>query len=276
MVALPAGVASAPALSDIAAAIQAAVVSLTKKKVSTPDTAFASFTCTVETVDQQSRLLLQSGTERAHSSVAVQQAPTNDTDRFSEARERRRCAVLRRARSSARPALADLVQVGDNAKMAWWFSALAPVLGSDGQAGMSEQSFADAFPRLDTVTDFSLLAVPERERRPWWAWAWRIVRTGRCRTCSTSVRWRRTTTPRTRRRPSAKLTVANSYGALYFPWVKALDPTMVVRCPRRVSPACTPVSTRPRRVEGASRHRGQPQRRGRACVGAHRRRSTAS
>ena len=49
------------------------------------------------------------------------------------------------------------VQIGD-AAVAGVVTAAMP--GSDGTATLTETSFSNAFPRLDTITDFSLLAVP--------------------------------------------------------------------------------------------------------------------
>jgi uncharacterized protein len=75
-VTLPAPAAASTVLADVATAIQTAVTALVARKVSTPATAFTGFTCTVETVAGQSRLLLQSGTTSVTSSVRVQAAPT--------------------------------------------------------------------------------------------------------------------------------------------------------------------------------------------------------
>ena len=57
-----------------------------------------------------------------------------------------------------RPANADVVQIGDT-PMAAPVTAVTRRFRRHGRAA-TETTFSDAFPRLDTVTDFSLLAVP--------------------------------------------------------------------------------------------------------------------
>ena len=76
-VTLPTAAGTTTALTDVRDAIQAAVRLLVKKKTSTDPAAFTTFACSVETVGAQSRLVLQSGTGTATSSVAVQPAAAN-------------------------------------------------------------------------------------------------------------------------------------------------------------------------------------------------------
>jgi phage tail sheath protein FI len=217
----PAAIASA-VLADVATAIQTAVVALVKKKGSTPAAAFSGFTCTVETVSGQSRLLLQSGTTSATSSVRVQAASVNDAT-----------ALLKLGAGNGgasedglairRPANADAIQIGDNAIAA---PVTAAVLGSNGVAAISELTFSNAFPRLDTVTDFSLLAVPGESTTA-------MADLGMAYCANRSLQdvfyvGETGSTDDTASEAAAfrnKLTTANSYGAVYFPWVKALDPT---------------------------------------------------
>jgi hypothetical protein len=232
-VTLPTTAGAATALTDVAAAIQAAVRALTKKKGSTDPAAFTSFTCTVDTVSGQSRLVLQSGTTSATSSVRVQPAPVNDATTML------RLGTGNGGRSEdgiavRRPALADVVQVGDAAVVV---PVTAATPGSDGSALVTELTFSGAFSRLDTLTDFSLLAVPG-EGTP----AMMDLGMGYCanrplqdvfylgETASHDVTATEAATFRN------KLTVANSYGALYFPWVKALDPTGQSRDPVLLPP----------------------------------------
>jgi Bacteriophage tail sheath protein len=227
----------ANSLTEVATAIQTAVVARAnfKNKNTTPDTAFRQFTCKVEPVGTQSRLLLQSGTEAATSSVRVQPAATND------ATTQLKLGVGNGGRSEdgiavRRPANADVVQVGD--------AAVAPPVtdvhaGTDGnKANVSETTFKDAFSRLDNVTDVSLLAVPGVGTT-----AMADLGMGYCAnrplqdlfylaevgkgidTADKAATFR------------DNLTIANSYGALYFPWVKALDPTGRSRAPILLPPS---------------------------------------
>ncbi|MFI5910945.1 phage tail sheath family protein [Dactylosporangium sp. NPDC051541] len=209
-------------LSDVATGIKNAVKALVKKKTSTPDAAFGSFDCVVETIAGLSRLVLKSGTSSETSSVRVQAAPDHD----ATAQLRLGAAFGGQSedgRAVRRPATADALQIGD--------AALAPpvtvvVAGSDGTGALAESAFSDTFSRLDNVTDFSLLAVPGEStpammsqgmdycgRRPLQD-VFYIGETGPdVLTTAAAAAFRN------------GLTTANSYGALYFPWVKAQDPT---------------------------------------------------
>jgi phage tail sheath protein FI len=233
VVTLPAAAAASTVLADVATAIQTAVVALVAKKASTPAAAFTSFTCTVETVAGQSRLLLQSGTSSATSSVRIQGAPVNDATSLLKLGAAN--GVSQDGLSLRRPANADVIQIGDNAVAG---PVTAAVLGSDGAAAISETTFSSAFPLLDNITDFSLLAVPGESttvmadlgmaycaNRPLQE-VFYIAETG-----STDDTADEAATFRN------KLTTANSYGAVYFPWVKALDPTGVSKQPILLPPS---------------------------------------
>ncbi|MEI9971337.1 MAG: phage tail sheath subtilisin-like domain-containing protein [Ignavibacteriota bacterium] len=233
-VTLPAAAAASTVLADVATAIQTAVAALTPKKVSTPAAAFTGFTCTVEAVSGQSRLVLQSGSTTATSAVAIQAASANDAT-----------ALLKLGTGNGgqsegglavrRPALADTIQVGDNAVAP---PVTAATLGSDGIAALSELSFSNAFPRLDNVTDFSLLAVPGEgttvmadlgmaycSNRPLQD-VFYIADVGETDdTADEAIAFRN------------KLTTANSYGAVYFPWVQALDPSGLSASPVLLPPS---------------------------------------
>jgi len=234
VVSLPATASATTAPADVAAAIQTAVRALTKKKGSTDPAAFTGFTCSVDTVDSKSRLVLQSGTDSAVSSVRIQPASANDAT-----------VLLRMGPGNGgqsedgfavrRPASA-IVQIGDAAKAPP--VADDPTPGSDGSAEVTETTFATAFARLDALTDFSLLAVPGEGTT-----AMLDLGTAYCAnrplqdvfylgetgshddTAAEAATFRN------------KLTVANSYGALYFPWVKALDPTGQSRDPILLPPS---------------------------------------
>jgi uncharacterized protein len=134
-----------------------------------------------------------------------------------------------------RPARADVVQIGD-AAVAVPVTAATP--GTDGTAVVSDITFRDAFPRLDSVTDFSLLAVPGEgtttlaaegmaycANRPLQDVFYLAEATADDVTADDAADFRN------------RITIANSYGALYFPWVKALDPTGQSREPILLPPS---------------------------------------
>ncbi|MFF4897833.1 phage tail sheath family protein [Streptomyces sp. NPDC001068] len=221
-VTLPTATGTVTTLTDVAAAVQTAVRALVKRKASTDTAAFSGFSCTAETVGSQSRLVLQSGTTAVTSSVRVQPATAHDATallRLGDAAGGRSEDGI----APRRPAAVQLLQVGDA-------GIAAPVTrttrGSDGVADLTESSFAAAFPRLDHVTDFSLLAVPGESSpamadlgmaycagRPLQD-VFYIAETGRTDdTVADATAFR------------SRLTTSNSYGALYFPWVKSPDPT---------------------------------------------------
>jgi phage tail sheath protein FI len=218
------GVGTTTTLTDVTGAIQTAVRALAKKKTSTDPLAFTGFTCAPETVSSQTRLVLQSGTTTiATSSVRVQAAATND------ATFQLKLGTGNGGRSEdglavRRPAKADVVQIGDAA-------VAAPVTvatpGTNGNSStVNETAFGAAFPRLDNVTDFSLLAVPGEGST-----AMQDLGAGYCanRPLQDVFYIGETASHDTTADEAATfrngLNSANSYGALYFPWVKALDPT---------------------------------------------------
>jgi phage tail sheath protein FI len=98
--------------------------------------------------------------------------------------------------------------------------------GVDGAAAINELTFSAAFTLLDNKTDFSLLAVPGEnttvmvdegmnycQKRP----LQDVFYIGE--TLETDDK------PEEAKAFRAKLTKPNSYGAIYFPWIKALDPS---------------------------------------------------
>lgn len=224
-------------LANVASAIETAVQALgaTKKKASTPAAAFSGFNCTVETVGGQSRLLLQSGTNSATSSVRVQPAASNDAANLLRlgpgAGGRSEDGI-----SVRRPAAASVIQVGDAALTAPVVAPTTP--GADGTVTVSEATFAAAFTRLDAVTDFSLLAVPGEGTAPMadlgMAYCANRPLQDVFYLAETADHDDTATEAATFRN---QLTTANSYGALYFPWVKALDPTGASRTPILLPPS---------------------------------------
>ncbi len=234
VITLPAAAAGSSTLTDIATAIQTLVTALTPKKTTTPKAAFTGFTCTVETVGAQSRLLLQSGTTSATSAVDVLAASANDATAMLKVGAANG-GGSQDGNAVQRPAAAPVVQIGDNAITP---PVSAATLGTDGTAILNEQAFANAFPLLDNITDFSLLAVPGESTA-----AMADLGMGYCanrplqdvfyigEVASTDVTTDEATAFRNR------LTTANSYGAIYFPWVQALDPTGASQQPILLPPS---------------------------------------
>ncbi|MGK8558168.1 phage tail sheath family protein [Nocardia gipuzkoensis] len=233
VVSLPADTGEVKDPAGVAAAIQTAVRALTKCKSSTDAAAFTGFTCVVESLGEP-RLVLQSGTTSATSSVLVRPAAADDAT-----------SALRLGPGNAghsesgtavrRPVAAAVLQIGD-AEVAEPISAV--VAGSDGSAAVNEQTFATALTRLDTVTDASLLAVPGEgtpamldlgmaycANRPLQDMFYLGETASHDDTADEAAAFRN------------RLTKANSYGAVYFPWVKALDPTGRSREPVLLPPA---------------------------------------
>ena len=231
---IPAPANASTLLTDVTTAITTAVIALVAKKASTLAAAFTGFTCAPEIVGGQTRLFLQSGTTTATSSVRVQAASVNDATLLLKLGAAKG-AQSQDGLSPRRPANADSIQIGDNA-IANPVTAATP--GSDGTAAISETAFSSVFPRLDNVTDFSLLAVPGESTT-----AMADLGMGYCAnrplqdvfyiaevgmtdiTADKGIVFRN------------NLTTANSYGAVYFPWVKALDPTGVSQQPILLPPS---------------------------------------
>jgi phage tail sheath protein FI len=225
---------AATAAADLAAAVQVAVRALTRLRTSTDAVAFSGFTCTAETVGGQDRLLLQSGSTSAGSSVRV--LPSSAADATTSLR----LGPGQGGRSEdgiavRRPARADAVQLGD-AEVRSPVSAV--VAGTDGVAAIDETSFSAAFTRLDALTDFSLLAVPG-ESTPAMADAGMAYCAGRPLQDVFYVGETGMTVDTVAEASAFRngLNTANSYGALYFPWVKTLDPTGGSRSPILAPPS---------------------------------------
>lgn len=229
LVTLPATLANTTALAEVATAIQTSVRALkaTKKKSSTPDAVFDNFTCTVEGAGASARLVLQSGTDLTNivtgalSSVKIQNAPTNNGAALLNIGESNG-GVSQDALAVRRPANA-LLQLGDNAIVA---PVTAVTHGEDGTSAVTVTNFKNAFSLLDNKTDFSLLATPGEnlpamvnegmaycQNRPLQDVFYIGEMTKDDDTADEAKAFRES------------LTNPNSYGAVYFPWIKALDPS---------------------------------------------------
>jgi hypothetical protein len=228
LIELPDSIATSTDLSEIATAIATAVQGLTRKKTSTPAAAFTSFSCTVETVGTDQRLVLQSGTntgagtESTSSSVRIQNASTNNAATILRLGEGNG-GLSEDALAVRRPANTDAIQLGDAAIES---PVTAVTLGTDGVAALNELSYSAGFTHLDNRADFSLLAVPGIgtetmvgagmaycQKRP----LQNVFYVGEMD--------RYDDTPAEAEAFRRALTKPNSYGAVYFPWIKALDPS---------------------------------------------------
>ena len=224
LIELPDSIATSEDLSEIASAIATAVQALEahKKKASTPDEAFRSFTCSAETVGTEQRLFLQSGTARIGSSVRIQNASTNNAATSLNLGEGNG-GLSEDGIAVRRPANADIIQIGDAAVESPVTDAVA---GDDGSAELTSLSFSAGFSLLDNKTDFSLLAVPGEgdetmvdegmaycNRRP----LQDVFYIGDMRADDDE--------PSEAESFRQRLTNPNSYGAVFFPWIRALDPS---------------------------------------------------
>jgi phage tail sheath protein FI len=222
------GITAATSLADVATEITTRVRALVKKKASTPADAFAQFDCTVETISAQSRFVLQSGTNKptfaanTHSSVRIQNASTANAATFLKIGEGNG-GQSEDAMAVRRPANASTMQIGDAAVAA---PVSAAVLGSDGVAALTTVSFSSKFTLLDSITDVSLLAVPGENSTT-------MVDAGMayCRNRQLSDMFYIGEMTQDDDMPSEaetfrkSLTTPNSYGAVYYPWIMALDPS---------------------------------------------------
>lgn len=209
-------------LDAIAATIQTEVRKLTKQKVSTLPAAFTGFTCVVEKVKDDSRLKLESGTQGKTSSVLIQNAQTNNAATLLK------LGIANGGRSEngiaiRRPANDDGIRIGESAVKV---PVTAATLGLDGTAAINELSYSSRFPLLNSVNDFSLLAVP--------GFGTTIMMDEGMAYCEgRSLRdvfyigemTQDDDTPEEAATFRKRLAKPNSYGAVYFPWVKALDPS---------------------------------------------------
>lgn len=229
--------AGAADLSGVAAAIQKAVRALPKTRLSTDPKAFSDFACTVEpaTGADPKRLVLRSGTEKAGSSVMVAAADAGDASVLLKIGPGR--GVSEDGDAVRRPANTDQVQIGDAERSP---VVLGVARGEDGDpdAVIGVGDFRAAFHKLDTVTDASLLAVPGEGSTV-------VMNEGMayCAGRPLSDMFFIGETLRADQSPEGAvdfrngLTSPNTYGALYYPWIKAPDPAGRSRDPVLLPPS---------------------------------------
>lgn len=228
---IDAALAASTDLSAVAADLQTRVRALTRIRNSTNPAAFSAFTCAVDTVGAEFRLVLTSGTntgpgtESTSSSAQVQNASTNNATvllRLGEANGGRSEGALA-VRRPVNTATGEVVQIGD-ATVAGSITVVTP--GLEGVAALLDTSYSAGFQLLNPITDVSLLAVPGVGTAG-------IFDEGVAYCAGRSLQDiffvgeadRDTDTPAEAEAFRAALTTPNSYGALYFPWIQAPDPT---------------------------------------------------
>ncbi|SRR6266496_789983 len=230
--------------ANVATAITFVVRALTKLRASTDQAVFTAFTCTVDT--GTGALVLQSGVAGFDSSVNVARAAVPAENAADQLRigvlaggiETLGGAVTRpiaNTNTNDPAQAAYFYLVGDNATAA----AVASVQpGSDGDAIANDQPYIDGFQRLNNKDDVSLLAVPGIGSRDLVGAGMNYCANRSLSDCffigdlsqdddtiDEAVTFRDGITPK------------NSYGAIYMPWLKMLDPTGVSSEPVLVPPS---------------------------------------
>ncbi len=214
--------ASLGSLVALALDIQTIVSAMTPLKVSTAPTAYSGFTCVVVNPGSltDEHLLLRSGTTATSSSVRIQNASSENAAVSLNLGEGNR-GYSENGIAVRRPANAATIQVGDAAITA---PVTAVTLGSDGIAALDELSYSAGFTLLDNKTDFSLLAVPgvgtETMVDQGMAYCQNRPLQDIFYIGETSQDDLEASDAESFR---SALTTPNSYGAVYFPWIKSLD-----------------------------------------------------
>ncbi|MGH2541502.1 MAG: phage tail sheath family protein [Ardenticatenaceae bacterium] len=222
--AVPGTVADLSTDANIAGAIQFVVRALTRLRDSTDQNAFNNFTCVVDA----GFLLLTSGVAGLASSVNVSAASTASQDAsgllslgaLNGGIETLGGAITRPINTP----VGIQYLVGDNAAPTAEVVSVTP--GSDGDPITNDQPYIDAFNALDDKEDASLLAVPGIgspavvsagmnycDNRPLSDCFFIGDMAQEDDTIDEAIAFR------------DAIAVKNSYGAIYLPWVKTLDPT---------------------------------------------------
>lgn len=214
----------------------------------TPAEAYSEFSCDVEPDTNKIRFVLTSGSnfntqqnpngltpeQQKRSSVRVRSASTLDLAAALKLKEADG-ASYEDALAVRRPLEISPLQIGDNVVAGDVTGARS---GSDGNGALQQSDFESTFGLLDDKTDFSLLAVPGIgttwifdagvsfcERRPLRD-VFFIGETGPYDDDPSLAEIFR-----------KNLTKANSYGALYYPWLLANDPSGKSAEPIRLPPS---------------------------------------
>jgi uncharacterized protein len=222
-------VANLETVANLAGAIQFVVRALSPQHTSTPGTAFGNFTCTVNAEDE---LILTSGEAGPASSVRI--IPASEIDRDASGLlnlgllnggiETLGSAITRPHINPAGIPPTNYYLIGDHVAPTTQVASVQA--GSDGDPVTSDLPFINAFTALDPIEDVSLICVPGIGSRD-------VVGAGMAYcanrplsdcffigdmaldddTIEEAIDFRNGITPN------------NSYGAIYLPWVKMIDPT---------------------------------------------------
>ena len=226
-------VADLSTVAHITTAIQHIVRGLTAKKSSTNQNAFNQFTSQVGSGADAGKLVLSSGVTGAASSINVSPAQDLAKDasgllklgKLNGGMEILGGAVTRpRVNPTSSQPPNNFYLVGDN--QAGTTEVVTVQLGSDGAPITTDQPYLEGFNRLNDKNDFSLLAVPGIGSPP-------VVGAGMnyCGNRSLSDVFfigdmsQDDDTITEAQTFAAAISPKNSYGAVYLPWVKTIDPT---------------------------------------------------
>ena len=214
--------------ANIAAAIQARVRALTKLRTSTDQNAFTNFLCEVN----NGVLLLTSGVANAAASVKVASAANSSQDAAVLLRlgllnggvETIGAAVLRPQTNPPRTPPDNYYFVGDNSAPSAEVASV--VAGSEGSTIATDQPYIDAFARLDDKDDVSLIAVPGIGSAALVGAGMNYCANRSLSDCFFIGDMSQTddTVDEAKNFRNA-IPLKNSYGAIYTPWVRMLDPT---------------------------------------------------
>jgi uncharacterized protein len=228
---LPAVPDPAPDLAaKIATAIEARVKALTRLRTSTNQNAFANFVCQADNVSKV--LLLTSGVASASSSVKIAPAANSSEDASGLLRlglhnggvETLGATVLRPQNNPARTPPDNYFFVGDNS--APTAEVVSVKAGSEGSAITNDEPYKNAFPKLDDKEDVSLIAVPGIGSAGLVGAGMNYCANRPLSDCFFIGDMSQTDDSV----EDAKIfrnaiPTKNSYGAIYAPWVRMLDPT---------------------------------------------------
>lgn len=227
------GSAFASTLEVLRGEIQTAVRAITPNRARTPAAAFTASTCTLATDSDQIQLTITSGTNAGLTAITEPAATVRSSVRIRPATTIDLVATLGfRASDGAlygdalanrRPMAFAALQIGDNVVTGDVTSA---TLGADGTGELQSSHFETAFHLLDEISDVSLLATPGVGT------TW-ILDAGMTYCENRELKdifYIGETGPLDDRPAEAEafrknLSKANSYGAVYYPWVLANDPS---------------------------------------------------
>lgn len=206
-------------ITVVANAITAAVQTLPPLRSGSD---FSLFACTPEGASPDQNLLLTSGTTGEDSSVRVQRTSTNDATGQLQLGEANG-GLSQGGIALRRPVLAEALQIGDATDGG---SIVSHVLGEEGVNEVTLSDFDTALHRLDSIKDFSLLAVPGEGSESMFD-----LCVGYCDNRELRDVFfvgetdNQTLTPTEAGAFRTNLTNPNSMGALYYPWIKTADPS---------------------------------------------------